>query len=261
VAASGTTTTAALTAGCAWSLSSDALWITITSAASSTGNATVSYAVAINTGSARTGHITVTGSGGTAQLTIVQSPATPGAPSGLRATLIGNRVSLAWIAPASGSAPTSYVIEIGSITGVADLAVENTGSTTTTFLSGPVGDESYFIRVKATNSVGTSVASNEVILIVGRGCGSAPGPPSGLAVTASGGLYTLSWTAPRGNPLSYILEAGSVAGATNLINRDLLTPLTSISGGALPGTYHLRLRGRNACGTGPASSEIVVIAS
>jgi hypothetical protein len=69
---------------------------------------------------------------------------------------------------------------------------------------------------------------------------------------------TLAWVAPRGNPLSHILEAGSVEGTTNLINRDLLTPLTSISGGALPGTYHLRLRGRNVCGTGVAASEIVV---
>jgi len=203
--------------------------------------------------------MTVTGSGGSAQLTIVQSPATPGAPSGLTATLIGNRVSLAWIAPASGSAPASYVIEVGSITGAADLAVETTGSTATTFLSGPVGDESYFLRVKATNSVGTSAASNEVVLIVGRGCGSAPGAPTDLAVTRSGNIYTLTWTAPRGNPLTYFLEEGTVAGATNLFNRDLFSSATSISGGAPAGTYHVRLRGRNACGIGPASSEVVVV--
>lgn len=194
--------------------------------------------------------------------TVVQNGSPlPTAPTGLTAILIGNRVSLAWVAPSTGSTPSSYAIEVGSVTGAADLIVENTGSIATAYVSGSVGDETYFIRVRSMNGVGTSAASNEVILVVGKGRGSAPGPPTGLAVARSGGLYTLPWVAPRGNPLSHILEAGSVEGTTNLINRDLLTPLTSISGGALPGTDHLRLRGRNVCGTGVASSEIVVVVS
>ena len=44
---------------CQWTAHSDSTWITITSGNSGTGDGTVYYTVATNTGSARTGHITV----------------------------------------------------------------------------------------------------------------------------------------------------------------------------------------------------------
>lgn len=71
----GSSFTVTLTAGCAWTASSDQPWLTITSTASGSGNATIGYAVAANpsTATARTGHITVSGTGGTAQLTVTQS--------------------------------------------------------------------------------------------------------------------------------------------------------------------------------------------
>jgi formylglycine-generating enzyme required for sulfatase activity len=49
-------------AGCAWTAASNAGWISVTSGASSSGNGTVSYSVAANTGtSSRTGTLTVAG--------------------------------------------------------------------------------------------------------------------------------------------------------------------------------------------------------
>jgi hypothetical protein len=76
-AGGGSGLTVALTAGCAWTATSDQPWLTITSATSGTGNATISYAAAANSlTTGRTGNITVTGSGGTAQLTVNQT-ATP----------------------------------------------------------------------------------------------------------------------------------------------------------------------------------------
>jgi len=47
--------------GCAWTATSQAAWITITSGSSGTGNGTVNYTVAANTGGARQGTITVQG--------------------------------------------------------------------------------------------------------------------------------------------------------------------------------------------------------
>jgi hypothetical protein len=61
-----------LTAGCAWTASSDQPWLTIASATSGTGDQLIAYSVASNSGAARTGHITVTGAGGTVQLTVNQ---------------------------------------------------------------------------------------------------------------------------------------------------------------------------------------------
>jgi YVTN family beta-propeller protein len=47
--------------GCAWSSSSNDSWITVTEGASGSGNGTVSFTVAANSGAARTGTITVAG--------------------------------------------------------------------------------------------------------------------------------------------------------------------------------------------------------
>ena len=48
-------------AGCTWSAASNAGWITLTGATGGTGNGSVPYSVAANTGSARTGTLTVAG--------------------------------------------------------------------------------------------------------------------------------------------------------------------------------------------------------
>jgi hypothetical protein len=48
--------------GCTWTASSSASWITIASGASGTGNGTVTFTVAANTGGARTGTLTIAGS-------------------------------------------------------------------------------------------------------------------------------------------------------------------------------------------------------
>ena len=49
------------TSGCGWSAASNASFIAITSATTGTGNGTVSYAVAANSGAARTGFLTIAG--------------------------------------------------------------------------------------------------------------------------------------------------------------------------------------------------------
>jgi hypothetical protein len=63
VGASGGGGTVSVTtqAGCSWTASSNASWITITSGASGSGNGTVAYSVAANTGAARTGTLTIAG--------------------------------------------------------------------------------------------------------------------------------------------------------------------------------------------------------
>jgi len=57
----GTPVALATAANCAWNVSSNASWITLTSAASGTGNATVTFNVAANQGGARSGTLTIAG--------------------------------------------------------------------------------------------------------------------------------------------------------------------------------------------------------
>jgi Matrixin len=185
----------------------------------------------------------------------------PGAPTGLTTSSTGATVVLTWSPPASGGAPSAYIIEAGSAPGLANLANFSTGTTATSFTASGVGAGTYFVRVKATNAAGTSVASNEATLVVGGGaCTAAPAAPSGFALTFnSGGMVSFAWN-PSAGATTYVIEAGSAPGSNNLVpGTDLgssATAFTATSVGA--GTYFVRLRARNACGTSGVSNELTV---
>jgi len=61
-AANGPVVTVTATAGCSWTAKSDDPWIEVTSAASGTGNGTVTFKVSANGGKQRTGTLTIAGS-------------------------------------------------------------------------------------------------------------------------------------------------------------------------------------------------------
>src|SRR4029434_290550 len=61
IAAAGGTGTVTVSATCQWTATSGATWITISSGAAGTGNGTVVFSVAPNTGSQRTGTLSIAG--------------------------------------------------------------------------------------------------------------------------------------------------------------------------------------------------------
>jgi hypothetical protein len=183
----------------------------------------------------------------------------PTAPGNLVASAVGSSVTLRWVAPSGGDLPTGYIIEAGSLPGAANLANFATGNTSTSFFASGIGNGTYYVRVRALNSAGPSAPSNEATLIVASGPCVAPAPPSALTIVSnSGGTVVLSWASASGSPSSYSVEAGSSPGLANLANSDvgLTTTLTATGVGA--GTYYVRVRARNACGTSGPSNEIVV---
>lgn len=185
----------------------------------------------------------------------------PGAPTALATSSSGSTVFLSWVAPSSGGAPAAYIVEAGSAPGLANLANFSTGNTATSFSASGVGSGSYFVRVKATNASGTSGASNESLLTVGNACTGAPLPPAGFTLTFnSGGTVSFVWSAAAG-ATSYIIEAGSAPGTANLANSNLGSSATAATfSGVGAGTYFVRLRSQNACGTsGGASNEITLV--
>lgn len=88
-----------------------------------------------------------------------------------------------------------------------------------------------------------------------------PGPPGNLNFTVSGGTVTLTWGAPTiGGALStYIVEAGSSAGGSDIIVFATNSTATSLTATAPPGVYFVRIRGGNAAGTGAPSNETQII--
>jgi hypothetical protein len=91
--------------------------------------------------------------------------APPAAPTGLDYTKSGEMITGTWTASAGTDAPTTYVVEVGSRSGVNDQGVYVVPATQTSFgRATPAG--TYFVRVYARNACGTSPASNEVTFAI-----------------------------------------------------------------------------------------------
>jgi glucose/arabinose dehydrogenase len=177
----------------------------------------------------------------------------PGAPTNLAGTVQGNTVSLTWNAPSTGGAAVSYVVEAGSAQGSANLG---SASTTATTLTGAVPTGQYFVRVRAANTVGTSAPSSDVVLNVG--C-TPPVAPTTLTTTVTGSTVAFAWNVAAGTT-STVVDAGYAAGATAL-STPFTAPTAGITVPGIPaGTYFVRARAVNACGTsGPSLERTVVV--
>ncbi len=183
----------------------------------------------------------------------------PGVPGEFSATTSGSTVTLKWSAPTTGGAPTGYVLQSGPYTFPLDFKIA-TGNTATTFTATGVPADSYFMQVRATNDAGTSAASTAVSFVVlgTASCSSPPTAPSGLASSVTGSTVNFTWTAGAGLVTSYVIEAGSLNGLTDLASFDtggIGTMLTASS--VASGTYFVRVRGKNACGVSAPSNEVL----
>jgi hypothetical protein len=92
-------------------------------------------------------------------------PQLPGAPAGVTAMVTGSTVRLDWAAPATGSAPTRYLVEVTTAGGV-PVATLDTGNpaTTLTYHGAPTGV--YLVRVRAANGAGAGPPSASVLVTV-----------------------------------------------------------------------------------------------
>jgi hypothetical protein len=80
-------------------------------------------------------------------------------------------------------------------------------------------------------------------------------------VSVGGGTVELSWI-PSPGATTYIVEAGSAPGLTNLANIDLGGNNPALRAtGVGPGVYYVRVRAKSACGTSAPSNEVIVAVS
>jgi len=182
----------------------------------------------------------------------------------LWAVVNGTTVALYWTAPTAASV-TGYILEAGAQPGGSELASADIGPAPTyTATAVPAG--TYYVRVRARGGNRVSDPSNEIVVVVSAaapppcGCGAVPAP-TGLTYTIKRSDVTLLWSYPPSttSPSSFVIEAGSFSGASDLANFDTLSIATGyFASGVGSGTYFVRVRARNACGVSPPSNEIVV---
>jgi hypothetical protein len=184
----------------------------------------------------------------------------PGPPQNLAAVVNGNTVTLTWAAPATGGAPTGYIVNASLSPGgaiIASLPVSDTS-----LIVSAVPNAVYYVHVRAVNIDGSSGPSNEVVVAVpggGPSCATLPNAPSNFGATVTDSLVTLSWSAPVGGcaPSGYVIQAGSAPGLSNLAILNV-GPATELSVSAPPGTYFVRVVAVNAFGGSVPSVEIIV---
>ena len=110
----------------------------------------------------------------------------------------------------------------------------------------------------AVGATGAGAPSSDVIVTV-PATATPPNAPGTLSATVAERVVTLGWGAASGNATTYIVEAGTAAGLSNVgtfatghLDTTLVVP-------APPGTYFVRVRAANAFGASPPSNEISVV--
>jgi len=157
----------------------------------------------------------------------------------------------------------SYVIEAASAPGgPANLANFNTGNALTTLIVPDVPAGTYYIRIRAVSSCGTSAPSSELQLIVSvANASSCPSAPRSLQSSVSASTVTFTWLAPTtGTATSYVVQAGTQPGLADLANFDTgSTALTLVSSNVPAGSYYVRVYAKNTCGLSASSNEVLTV--
>jgi hypothetical protein len=252
--AGATSGTVAVTSGtgCAWTATSNASWLTVTSGATGTGNGSVGYNVAANTGAARTGTLTIGGqafsvtqAAGTAPCSYSIAPTSQNVPDTASngSVAVTTTSGCAWTASSNASWLTITSGSSGSGNGTTGFSVAaNTGSarsgsltvagqTFTVNQAAPAPSCSYSIAPTSQN-VAATASSGSVAVTTTSGCAwTATSNASWLSITSGGsgsgnGSVGFSVAANTGGSRSGTL---TVAGQTFTVNQAAPPPSCSYS--------------------------------
>ncbi len=201
--------------------------------------------------------IGVTGGAITAGINFALDPlqAAPGSPSSLTATVTGGTALITWSPPTSGGVATSYILEAGVSPGTTAVTLPTTAPS----LSVPgVPAGTFYLRVRAVNAFGAGPASAEFVLTVGSGGAVTLSPPTNLVAWTSDGRLTMTWTAPTGTtPTSYVVEAGSAVGLSNIAVLEVTN--RSFTFEPVPGGfYFLRVRSKSGALVGAPTADVMI---
>ena len=182
----------------------------------------------------------------------------PGAPIAVSGQVNpNNSVTLSWAPPNGGAQVTNYAVDAGTTSGSSNLAANVLVGNVLTVTSPPVPSGSYFVRVKAVNQFGPGPVSTEVSFTIGAVA--VPGPPTNLVASVSGTTLSLTWGPPAsgGQPLGYLIDAGTGPGGSNIAAGVGIGNVLGAAAAVPVGQYFIRMRAVNALGAGLPSNEVV----
>lgn len=275
--AEGGNATVSVTAGtgCAWTAASNASFITISQGSAGTGNGTVQFTVAANTGAERTGNITVAGT----TIAVVQRAATPTTPVTLSAPVAQSPIQGATVdsarpalvvtnSTATGNAGTvTYRFEVSdqssfpnepARTFAVDGVAQGSGTTSGVIPRDLGPSVLWYWHARATNGTVTSAYSATETFRTASTCSFTVSPTSVSA--ASGGSTTTvtittadpacAWTATSNASFLTITSAASGTG-----NGSVTFTAAANTGGTRTGT--LTIAGQTVTVTQSGGSGIV----
>jgi predicted phage tail protein len=184
---------------------------------------------------------------------------TPGPPQGLAVNLNSDAtLTLVWSPPFTGGAPTGYLVQIGTASGATDILNQQIGLVQA-FRTAVLSPATYFVRVRAVNSSGVSVASNEVTIDVP--CVPPTMAPEGVAWRATASSILVTWE-PVPGATGYLVQVGTGSGLSDVaaVNTAGTRTFADVAVPA-PGTYFVRVRATQSCGNGPPSTEFTIVAA
>ncbi|GAA2569471.1 hypothetical protein GCM10010435_49360 [Winogradskya consettensis] len=182
---------------------------------------------------------------GPASAAVAVTPAAvPGAPTDLAATPGNASISVSFTAPAGvgGSAITGYDVSV-------DDGVTWAALPASRVVGGLTNGATYTVRVRARNGVGAGQASSSVIAIPAT----VPGAPAGLTATPGNASIVVRFTAPASDGGAAI--TGYDVSVDNGTTWTVLPASQTVDGLANGTTYAVRVRARNAVGTGAGSDN------
>ena len=180
----------------------------------------------------------------------------PEAPTALAATVIDDRVALAWQPAATGPAPSGYIVE-AAVAGASTFAeVARTSAPALVVTRAPIG--SWQVRVRAITAGGSGPSSAPVSFTTSA-CTLPPAPPQQPWSLWTRPTFTVQWASPlAGSADEYVLEIGSSSGSADLGRIVVPGDRLSVTQAVASIRAFVRVRARNACGESAPSAEVVV---
>jgi fibronectin type 3 domain-containing protein len=184
-----------------------------------------------------------------ATITLTTVP-TPPAPTGLTASAGSAQVSLTW---AASTGAATYNVYRGTSPGAESATAIKTGLTSTAFTDSTVTNgTTYYYKVAAVNSSGTSPLSNEASATPNG----PPAAPANLTASAGSGQVTLKWTATPGAATYNIYRGTTSNGEAATPIKTGVTATTYTDTGLTKGTtYYYKVAAVNASGTSALSNQ------